>query len=243
MIPAETRSIEATRASTATGTTIARTSLREVAGERRLERVDAADGSRRHLGALGAVEGGRPVAEPPLDDVEPQVGRRRARPPAGRRPRSPRRRPRGPPRRRRGARAGRPRSASDAPSNPRAATRAISTAWARTSSAATTPRAASAARRPRTARRATYQARVEQPGDQRPTRSVFRATRSTGPSTSSPVEPVPEDVVRPPLVEEDDRHDDRRPRRSSPSARSARRTRSSTVRLLPKSGLDTITRG
>ena len=45
--------------------------LRQVAGERRLERVHAADGGGRELGALGAVEGGRPVAEPPLDEVEP----------------------------------------------------------------------------------------------------------------------------------------------------------------------------
>ena len=56
--------------------------LREVAGERGLERVDAADGERRHLRALGAVERGRPVAEPALDDVQTQVGERaRRRPP------------------------------------------------------------------------------------------------------------------------------------------------------------------
>ena len=42
MTPAETRSIDATKASTATGTTVGEHELRQVAGERRLERVDAA---------------------------------------------------------------------------------------------------------------------------------------------------------------------------------------------------------
>ena len=56
--------------------------LREVARERGLERVHAADGERRHLGALGAVEGRRPVAESALDDVQAQVGERARRRPA-----------------------------------------------------------------------------------------------------------------------------------------------------------------
>ena len=58
--------------------------LREVAGERGLERVDAADGEGRHLRALRAVERGRAVAEPALDDVQTQVRERaRRRPPSG----------------------------------------------------------------------------------------------------------------------------------------------------------------
>ena len=70
--------------------------LRQVAGERGLERVDAADGDRRHLGALGAVERRRPVAEPPLDEVEPELrehvrrgaASRDLEPPVGRRARA-----------------------------------------------------------------------------------------------------------------------------------------------------------
>ena len=57
--------------------------LRQVARERRLERVDAGDGDRRDLGAPRAVERRRPVAEPPLDEVESQLrehGRRCAPP-------------------------------------------------------------------------------------------------------------------------------------------------------------------
>ena len=58
--------------------------LWQVAGERRLERVDAGDGDRRDLGAPRAVERGRPVAEPPLDEVESQLREdRRRRAPAG----------------------------------------------------------------------------------------------------------------------------------------------------------------
>ena len=70
--------------------------LRQVAGERRLERVDAGDRRRRDLGALGAVERGRADREAaarrgraaarehvgrgsPADDLE-APGRRRARP-------------------------------------------------------------------------------------------------------------------------------------------------------------------
>ena len=48
--------------------------LREVARERRLERVHARHGGGRHLRALGAVERGRPAAKPRLDDVEPELG-------------------------------------------------------------------------------------------------------------------------------------------------------------------------
>ena len=73
MIPAETRSIEATRPSTASRHDAARTSLREVAGERRLQRVDAPDRDGRHLGALGAVEGCRAVTEPALHEVEAEL--------------------------------------------------------------------------------------------------------------------------------------------------------------------------
>ena len=54
--------------------------LRQIAGERRLERVDTRDRGRRHLGALGAVERGGTIAQPSLDELEPQrrehVGRR-----------------------------------------------------------------------------------------------------------------------------------------------------------------------
>ena len=46
--------------------------LRQVAGVGGLERVDARDGGRRHLGALDAVEGGRLALQAPLDEVEPQ---------------------------------------------------------------------------------------------------------------------------------------------------------------------------
>ena len=48
--------------------------LRQVAREGRLERVDASDGDRRHLGALGPVETCWAVAEPSLDDVEAELG-------------------------------------------------------------------------------------------------------------------------------------------------------------------------
>ncbi len=49
--------------------------LRQVAGERRLERVDAGHRGRRDLRALGAVERRGTAAEPRLDEVEPQPGR------------------------------------------------------------------------------------------------------------------------------------------------------------------------
>ena len=81
MTPAETRSIEATNTRTATRHDRGEHELRQVAGEGCLERVDAGDRDRRDLGAPGAVESGRPVAEPPLDEVEPQLrehARRRA---------------------------------------------------------------------------------------------------------------------------------------------------------------------
>ena len=58
--------------------------LRQVTGERGLERVDAVHRGRRDLGALGAVERGRVVAQPGLDEVEPQLREdagRRAPPP------------------------------------------------------------------------------------------------------------------------------------------------------------------
>ena len=46
--------------------------LREVAGEGRLERVDAGDRRGRDLGALRAVERGRALSQPRLDEVEPK---------------------------------------------------------------------------------------------------------------------------------------------------------------------------
>ena len=46
--------------------------LRQIAGERRLERVDSRHGRRGHLGALGAVERGGLIAKPSLDELEPQ---------------------------------------------------------------------------------------------------------------------------------------------------------------------------
>ena len=48
--------------------------LREVARERRLERVDARHGGGRDLCALGAVERGRLPPKPRLDDVQPKLG-------------------------------------------------------------------------------------------------------------------------------------------------------------------------
>ena len=68
--------------------------LRQVAGERRLERVDAVHRGRRDLRALGAVERRGLVAQPRLDEVEPELREdagRRAPPhgleaPRGRRP-------------------------------------------------------------------------------------------------------------------------------------------------------------
>ena len=47
--------------------------LREIARERRLERVDAADRSGGDLGALGAVERGRLTTQPSLDELEPEL--------------------------------------------------------------------------------------------------------------------------------------------------------------------------
>ena len=159
--PAETRSIDATRTSTATGTVDRQHDLRQVARERRLERVDAGDRDRCDLGALRPVERRRLIAEPSLDELEPEPcqhvgcgapadgfeapGRRRA-DDGGQDEQRERRRP--------GRRA-------DVPANARAATWAIRTAWARTSSAASTPSAASAASRARTGPRAAQQARVE----------------------------------------------------------------------------------
>ena len=46
--------------------------LRQIAGERRLERVDPRHSRRGHLGALGAVERGGLIAKPSLDELEPQ---------------------------------------------------------------------------------------------------------------------------------------------------------------------------
>ena len=81
--PAETRSIVATKTSTATGTTTASSGLREIPRERRLERIGAGDGGRRDLGALGAVERRGLIWQPPLDELEPQVCEHvRRRPPA-----------------------------------------------------------------------------------------------------------------------------------------------------------------
>ena len=66
-----------------TGTTRARRAAAR-AGERRLERIDASYRNCGDLGAPGAVESGRPVAEPPLDEVEPQLREHaRRRPPPG----------------------------------------------------------------------------------------------------------------------------------------------------------------
>ena len=45
--------------------------LRQIAGERRLERVDSADSRRSHLGALSAIERGGMIAKPSLDELEP----------------------------------------------------------------------------------------------------------------------------------------------------------------------------
>ena len=47
--------------------------LREVSREGRLERVDARDGRRRHLGGLRPVESCGAATEPRVDDVEPQL--------------------------------------------------------------------------------------------------------------------------------------------------------------------------
>ena len=71
--PAATRSIAATSTRTATGTTTARTDLREVARERRLERLDAVDRGGRDLGALHSVERGRLPPQPGLHQLEAQL--------------------------------------------------------------------------------------------------------------------------------------------------------------------------
>ena len=58
--------------------------LRQVAGEVRLEAVDALDARGRDLGRLGAVEGRRCVAQAPLGELDPEPGqRRRSSAPAG----------------------------------------------------------------------------------------------------------------------------------------------------------------
>ena len=79
MTPAETGSIEATKTRTATGHDRGEHELRQIAGEGGLERVDPADRDRRNLGAPGVVERGRPVAEPPLDELETQLREHRRR--------------------------------------------------------------------------------------------------------------------------------------------------------------------
>ena len=58
--------------------------LRQVAGEVRLERVDALHRGRRQLAGLRAVERGRLVAQPPLDEREPELRERRRRGPPAR---------------------------------------------------------------------------------------------------------------------------------------------------------------
>ena len=183
--------------------------LRQVAGEVRLEPVDALHRRRRDLARAGSVERQR---------LRPAAGARRARggAPRGRstqrggpRPRSPRPARRGPRRRARAAprsevtsarplrRTPPPRSARSAsPGAGRARRDAI-------------PRAVSTTSRRRTgrARRTSRGSRVRTVSPRRPARRAMR--RLPGTSTSSP-DPRAEDVVRPTLVEQDDRQHDQR---------------------------------
>ena len=73
MTPAETGSIDATSTSTATGTTTASTTCGRYRAKAVSSASTPADGDGRHLGALGAVERRGPVAQPPLDEVEPEL--------------------------------------------------------------------------------------------------------------------------------------------------------------------------
>ena len=124
--------------------------LRQIARERGLERVEAGDRGRRHLGALDAVERGRTIAEPPLDQLDRSDAKT---PVAAQRPSTSKpdaataRRPR----RQRADASSTATPSRSAPPKTRAATAAIRTAWARTSSAAATPSAASSASSARTA--------------------------------------------------------------------------------------------
>ena len=69
--PAETRSIDADEREHGNRNRERQHELGEVAREQRLEGIDSGHGGGCDLGALGAVEGGRPVAEPSLDELEP----------------------------------------------------------------------------------------------------------------------------------------------------------------------------
>ena len=203
--PAETRSIDATRTSTATGTVEREHDLRQVAGERRLERVDAGDRERGDLGALGTVERRRLIAQPPLDELEPEPRQHVGRGAPARRPRSPRRPPRGRRRpdeqdeRRRPGRArhvrrrrGRRRARSGPPARGRAARRA-------------TPSTASAASRARAARarrsRRGSSGRTRLPGAGLPRDQIDRVADVLA------AQPGAEHVVGPALVEQDHREE------------------------------------
>ncbi len=125
--------------------------LRQVAGERRLESVHARDGCCRDLGALDAVERSgcarSLLSTSSRRSCEPTSTA--ARLPATSNPHAAIARAATTPSNRT---SGVATASSDAPSKPRAATRARRTACARTRNAATTPRAASTASRTRTGR-------------------------------------------------------------------------------------------
>ena len=223
--PAETGSITATSASTAIGTIDREHELAAGSGRRRPRARRARHGGRRHLSALGAVERGRPVAQPPLDEVESELREhvRRGAAPATSNPQA-------------GAARATTTATSSAsgardvcergPAKARAATCAMRTAWASTSSAATSPSAASAASSDPHRPRAAQQARIDRP-HRRLAAGLPREQVDRLPAVLA-AEPRAEDVVRPGLVEQHDRERGRRRRPSSPSACSAptRRSRS-----------------
>ena len=186
--------------------------LRQVAGEGRLERVDA-----RHRERRRARRSRRRRARPDCRAAGARRGpagaaRGSARPRAGRPPRSP---TRPPPARQTTAAS----SASGTDDRVQATRRrtsarprsARSTAWARTSSAATSPSTASAASATRASR-----ARCRRRGSNA---AICVRRRVSRPGLGSAgqllaADPGAEDVVRPALVEEDERDADQRRRRS-----------------------------
>ena len=184
------------------------------------------------------------VAQPPLDEREPQLGEHGRGGARARRPRSPRRAAR--------ARRTPARAATSSRRDRRRATR-------RRRPARRSARAASPGRA--RARAATHPERgVERRAAAAPAgragRGAGRARASLSPRAAVAArerlgrrldllaaDAGAEDVVRPALVEQDERHDDQGDDASSPRACSARTRRSATVRLLREVGLETITRG
>ena len=201
--------------------------LRQVAGEVRLERRDALDGGGRDLAGLRPVRRRRLVASRRSASASRSSERTLA---AARRPATSI------------AHASAPRTANAsastisssrtsarvAPSNARATIRASSVACARTGTTVATPSAVSSASSGRTDR-------------VRRTRRGSRArTASSAPASGRPAgrlaADVPEHVVRPALVEEHQRREDRGDDRDHASARSAPAAAPEIVRLLSNPG-------